>query len=104
MANSQAWKYEEREIAKKFGTQRMLKKGSREKSDIDDPIFAVDCKLQKRWDIPKWFSELQKFARKNGKVPILICRHPSKKKRIAVMDADNLISILKGKDLISGGE
>ena len=104
MANSQAWKYEERQVAKMFGTQRALMKGTDCKEDIEDDLFCVDTKLRKTWQVEAWFDELQTYARKRDKIPILCLRKPGKKRRLAVIDMDNLVSILKGKDLISGGD
>jgi len=100
MANKQ-WKYEERQVAKMFNTTRALMTGTDEKCDIDDPIFAVDTKLRKTWSVEKWFDELQTYARKKGKIPLLCLRKPGKKRRLAVVDMDHLVSILKGKDLIT---
>ena len=104
MANSQAWKYEERQVAKMFGTQRALMKGTDCKEDVISSTFCVDTKLRKTWQVETWFDELQSYARKKGKVPILCLRKPGKKRRLAVVDMDNLVSILKGKGLISNGD
>jgi CBS domain-containing protein len=97
---SKQWKYEERTVAKMFNTTRALMTGTSEKCDIDDPIFAVDTKLRQTWSVEKWFDELQTYARKHDKIALLCLRKPGKKKRLAVIDFDNLVSILKGKGLI----
>ena len=104
MANSQAWKYEERQVAKMFNSRRALMKGTDCKEDIESDLFCVDTKLRQNWSVEKWFEELQSYARKKGKTPILCLRKPGKKRRLAVVDMDHLVSILKGKDLITGGE
>jgi len=77
-----------------------LKKGTDEKCGIDDPVFAVDTKLRQNWGVEKWFEELQSYARKHDKISILCLRKPGKKRRLAVVDMNNLVSILKGKGLI----
>jgi hypothetical protein len=100
---SNAWKYEEHTVAKMFNTTRALMTGTDEKCDINDPIFAVDTKLRQNWSVEKWFEELQSYARKHDKIPILVLRKPGKKRRLAVVDMDHLVSILKGKGLISNG-
>jgi hypothetical protein len=97
---SKAWKYEERIVAKMFNTTRALMTGTDEKCDIDDPIFAVDTKLRANWSVEKWFDELQTYARKHDKIPILCLRKPGKKRRLAVVDMDHFVSILKGKGFI----
>lgn len=94
------WKYEERAVAKKFNTKRKLLTGTDEKSDIDDPLFCVDCKLRQNWSVDKWYNELAEYAREHNKIPILCLRKPKKKQRLAVLDMDHLVSILKGKGLI----
>jgi hypothetical protein len=101
---SKQWKYEELKVAKMFHTNRALMKGTDEKCDIDDPIFAVDTKLSQNWRVEAWFEDLQTFARKHNKIPILCLRKPGKKRRLAVVDMDNLVSILKGKGLIGDSE
>ncbi len=98
---SQAWKSEERKVARMFNTKRALMTGTDEKSDIDDPLFAVDTKLRQNWRVDVWYDELQTYARKHGKIPILCLRKPGKKRRLAVVDMDHLVSILKGKGLIT---
>ena len=101
MANKQ-WKYEERVVAGMFNSKRALQKGTDTKEDIESDLFCVDTKLRQNWSVEKWFDELQTYSRKHNKIPILCLRKPGKKRRLAVVDMDNLVSILKGKDLISG--
>ena len=90
-------------MAGMFNTTRKLMGGTDEKCDIDDPLFAVDTKLRQNWRVAPWFDELQTYARKHNKIPILVLRQPGKKRRLAVVDMDHLVSILKGKGLISNG-
>jgi len=98
--SDKSWKREEREVAKAFGTQRALMKGTDEKTDIQHALFCVDVKLRQRWDVGKWFEELQQYASKQNKIPILTLRKPRSKKRLAVIDFDFLISALLGAFLI----
>lgn len=95
-----AWKAEERTVAKAFGTSRALMKGTGEKADIQHSLFCVDVKLRRRWEVGRWFEELQAYASKENKIPILTLRKPRSKKRLAVVDFDFLISALKGAELI----
>jgi len=95
-----AWKKEERTVAKEFGTTRALMKGTLEKSDIDHPFFCVDVKLRKRWEVDKWFSELEDYAQKHNKTPILTLRKPRSRRRLAVVGFDFLIAALKGAELV----
>jgi len=95
-----AWKKEERTVAKEFGTTRALMKGTLEKSDIDHPVFCVDVKLRKRWEIDKWFAELRDYAMKCNKTPILTLRKPRSRRRLAVVDFDFLIAALKAAELV----
>lgn len=94
------WKAEERTVARLFGTSRALQKGTSTKEDIISDIFCVDVKLHKRWSIQKWYRELRVYARKRGKIPILTVREPGAKLRLAVLDLDYLISIMKGASLL----
>jgi len=95
-----AWKAEERKVARAFGTKRALMKGTSEKSDVDHPVFCVDVKLRKRWEIDKWFAELRDYAMKCNKIPILTLRKPRSKRRLAVVDFDFLIAALKGAEMV----
>jgi len=95
-----SWKKEERTVAKEFGTTRALMKGTLEKSDIDHPFFCVDVKLRKRWEVDKWFSELEDYAQKHNKTPILTLRKPRSRRRLAVVGFDFLIAALKGAELV----
>lgn len=94
------WKAEERRVAAMFGTERALMKGTDEKSDIQSDLFSVDVKLRKNWSVQKWYRELREAARKRGKIPILTVREPGQKLRLAVLDLDYLISILKGANVL----
>jgi len=94
------WKREELKIAKAFNTERALMKGTDEKEDIISDAFCVDSKLRKNWRVDVWYNELKRYADKKGKIPILCLRKPSKKRRLAVIDFDYLVSILKGKGLV----
>ena len=94
------WKREERAVAKLFGTSRQLMKGTGEKSDIQSDLFVVDVKLRQRWNIQRWYRELRDAARKRSKIPILTIREPGKKLRLAVVDLDYLVSILKGANVL----
>jgi len=94
-----SWKAEERKVAKAFGSKRALMKGTSEKSDIDHPVFCVDVKLRKRWEVDKWFSELEDYAQKHDKTPILTLRKPRSKRRLAVVDFDFLIAALVDREL-----
>ena len=96
------WKAEERRVAEMFGTQRALMKGTSEKSDIQSDLFTVDVKLRKKWSIQQWYRDLRLSARKQGKIPILTVREPGKKLRLAVLDLDYLISIMKGASVLEG--
>ncbi len=53
------WKNEERTVARMFGTERALMKGTQEKSDIISDLFIVDVKLRKRWSVQQWYRDLR---------------------------------------------
>lgn len=101
MAN---WKREELRVAKMFGTSRALMKGTDEKSDIISDLFCVDVKLRQRIDIQKHYRELRAAARKEDKIPILVVRRPKDRIRLAVLDCEYLVSILKGAGLLEEPE
>ena len=83
---SQAWKAEERAVAKIFGTTRALMKGTDEKNDIIHPVWLVDSKLQNKWCVKKWFKALLPAAKTEGKTPLLTLRTEGERLRLVVMD------------------
>ena len=99
---SDNWKRFELTTAKAFNTRRQLMKGTDEKSDIISDLFIVDVKLRRRWSIQQWYRDLKTSARKQGKIPILTVREPGKKLRLAVLDLDYLVSIMKGASVLDG--
>lgn len=96
------WKAEERTVARMFGTERALMKGTNEKSDIISELFMVDVKLRQRWNIQKWYRDLRDAARKQSKIPILTVREPGKRLRLAVLGLDYLVSIMNGASVLDG--
>ena len=70
-------------------------KGTDEKNDILSDDFMVDVKLRKRWQIQQWFRDLKVAAIKEGSVPIVTVREPKKKLRLAVVELDYLVELLR---------
>lgn len=92
------WKAFERQIAKLMGTKRALNHlaGGGDKSDIEHPIYSVDCKLRKN-------------ARKHHKIPVLVYRKPKERLTYCVIELDTFISLAKGagwlnQDAANGSE
>jgi len=50
---------------------------AQKKRDIDHPLFCVDVKLRKRWEVESWFNVLRTYAFRENKIPILTLRKPS---------------------------
>ena len=104
------WKAFERQIAKLMGTKRALNHlaGGGDKSDIEHPIFSVDCKLRKTFTLSA-FKELRKNARKHHKIPVLVYRKPKERLTYCVIELDTFISLAKGagwlnQDAANGSE
>ncbi len=98
------WKRFERDIAAQFGTTRMLRKGTTEKSDIEHPVFCVDCKLQQRWSIAQWFRELRAAAGRAGKIPLLVVREPKKHMKLCICELHVFISLCRAAGLLNTAE
>ena len=81
-----AWKAEERIVAKKFGTSRKLLKGTNEKEDIISDDFSIDVKLWGTWSILRWYKDMAEVARERGKVALITVRKPGKRLRLGVME------------------
>ena len=94
------WKREELKIAKELNTKRALQKGTDTKEDVEHSLFCIDSKLRKNWRVDVWYDDLKRYSDKKKKIPILVLRKPGRKRRLAVVDFDYLVSILKGADLI----
>jgi len=52
----------------------------------------------------KWYRELRESSRKKGKIPILTVLEPGKRLRLAVIDLDYLVSIMKGASVLDGNK
>jgi len=77
---NKAWKQMERNIAKKFGTERSTQyvqaKGNPTSSDTMHPRLYIECKRTKRinfWSL--WYGTAHK-ARNEKKIPLLVLKHP----------------------------
>ena len=82
-----AWKDEERKVARMFGTERRLLKGTDEKEDIGGPGFpySVDVKLRRVWSVLRWYNEIAEVAHQRGKTAIITVRQPGKKLRLGIV-------------------
>jgi hypothetical protein len=99
--NRSTWKREEREVARAFNSSRALRTGTDEKSDVLSETFCIDTKLRQRWEVEKWFDELQSFAEKKKKIPILTLRKPNGRKRLAVVEFEFLMKLLRANGLLT---
>lgn len=98
------WKVHERVIAKLFGTQRIPNSGNPQ-PDIIAGSLAIQSKILA--DLPKWFLVMWRQTEEDAKnldlFPLLIISHHKqgiKTKRYAIMDLDDLITILKLAHLV----
>jgi hypothetical protein len=94
--NMSNWKREELKISKAMDSQRALMKGTDTKEDVIHSLFCIDSKLRKTWQVERWYDDLKKYADKAKKIPVLVLRKPSRKRRLAVIDFDYFVSLCKG--------
>jgi len=90
------WKREELKISRAMGSDRQLMKGTDTKEDVIHSLFVIDSKLRKTWQVERWYDELKRYADKAKKIPVLVLRKPSRKRRLAVIDFDYFVSLCKG--------
>ncbi len=90
------WKAFERQIAAKMGTTRALHHlaGGGDKSDVDHPVFSVDCKLKKTFSLSE-FRELRTNARAHNKIPVMAYRRPQERLTYCVLDFETFVSLAK---------
>jgi hypothetical protein len=85
------WKAFERRVAKQFGMQRALQRGSDVKEDvapeggIDAVPWVIDCKKTKRLNVWTWMKELKEYADEKGKPPILVFQPWGKPQSYAIV-------------------
>jgi len=91
------WKAFERQIAAKMGTTRALNhlSGGGDKSDVDHPIFSIDCKLKKTFSLND-FRELRTNAKKHNKIPVMAYRRPQERLTYCVLDFETFVSLARG--------
>jgi len=77
---NKAWKQMERNIAKKFGTERSGYEQSKKKrntsSDTLHPRLYIECKRTKRVHLWTLWDRTQTEARRERKIPLLVLKHP----------------------------
>jgi len=91
------WKAFERQIAAKMGTTRALNhlSGGGDKSDVDHPIFSIDCKLKKTFSLND-FRELRSNAKKHNKIAVMAYRRPQERLTYCVLEFSTFVSLAKG--------
>ena len=98
MTSRRTWKIREGKIAKDFGTQRNPLSGSmsgHSSSDSLSDTFYLESKL--RANPPGWnlFLDTRDKSKKENKIPIVILSKKYHKDKIAMVDYDFLVGLLK---------
>ena len=88
------WKRAERTVAKKLGTERILKKGAKV-PDVETDHFIVDVKYRKRFFIAGLYDKCRKKYQKDGKLFMLVLQQANRKGQLAVVDFDELLDLSK---------
>ena len=104
MTDNSTWKKRERGIAKDFGTKRNPLSGSmsgHSSSDSLSETFYIESKLRAKpggWNL---FQEIKEKANKEKKIPIVILSKKYKKGKIAMLNYDFLVELLKKSGYIA---
>ena len=98
MTSRNTWKQRERQIADDFGTKRNPLSGSmsgHSSSDSLSETFYLESKL--RANPPGWnlFLDTRDKSKKENKIPIVILSKKYHKDKIAMVDYDFLVGLLK---------
>ena len=98
MTSKSTWKKREGRIAKDFGTKRNPLSGSmsgHSSSDSLSEIFYLESKL--RANPPGWalFQDTKEKAKFEKKIPIVVLSKKFHKDKIAIVDYDFLLELLK---------
>lgn len=104
LTSRRTWKKRESSVARDLGTMRTPLSGSMSahtSSDTLSDTFYVESKL--RANPPGWslFEDVCAKAKKEGKVPMIVFSKKFKQRKMAVVDYDWLISIIREKYNIS---
>lgn len=77
---NKAWKQMERDIAKKFKTRRSGYEQSRKEgttsSDTLHPTLYIECKRTRRVSLWSLWTDTERKAKREGKLPLLVLKHP----------------------------
>ena len=98
MTDNSTWKKRERGIARDFGTKRNPLSGSmsgHSSSDSLSETFFIESKLRAQpggWNL---FQQTKEKAKKEKKIPLVILSKKYKKGKIAMLDYDFLVILLK---------
>jgi len=108
---NKAWKEVERKVAKLFGTKRTPLSGRNSSitgADIIHPYLFVEVKHHSQLAIWEWFSYVEKRAKKEGKLPLLVLKKKRKRGFLFVarpQDWDKIAeAIRRGKTFDNGGK
>ena len=70
----ETWKNLERKTAKALNGQRVSTRPHESNPDVDHDKFAIECKLRAKLAFIPWFEQAKKYAKRSGKIPLLICK------------------------------
>jgi len=90
--HSSTWKKFEMKVARMFGYERALMKGTATKEDAAPPEGAdaaewvIDAKLKSQLNIWSWMADLVEYAKEKGKPAIVVFRHYPKLQAYAVVE------------------
>lgn len=94
---TKTWKAVERRVAELLGGVRVGNRGAATE-DVEHVVFSVEVKHRK--NLPQIVAESYDQCRRNakaGKVPLVVLHAESSRRYMAVLDIEDLVSLLENK-------
>lgn len=98
MTVKSTWKRREREIAKRFNTERTPLSGINSKhthSDTLSPNIFIELKYRDKFAVFKWYDKAAKYAKEEGKTPILALNQKYDSRTLVLIDINDMAEVVK---------
>lgn len=96
------WKRAERTIAKKVGGIRTPLSGissGQTSADVIHPSLFIEAKYRQRFAVLSLMAEVEKRAKKEGKIPVLALQQKGNKTRYYLLTETHFVNLLKAQHI-----
>lgn len=99
MTSSQIWKNLEKKAAESLGGKRAGVTGQ-ENPDVYHPQFEIECKYRASLAFVAWFQQVEKFSKKSGKIPLLVCKQKQARGEYVILKMEDFKRLIDGTNTL----